>query len=342
MEPYASNSKIASFPLPNYASAYALLAEAGFRTIGADMYTQVEQADGRYLPVWRAYHRSGRSSWPCAEQADEWSFLAHAAIKGKNGLLWDVASRITHQLRTCDWRLRQLSECYRDQLWATVRRKDFREGHRFYEGFTWVGYLAIHSFLVDACVLRDYLGEYRALLLAQSGQHCFKSKITTIGSLKKQYLDRGNLSLAVDNDLHKATGAGGWLYVLGSYRDLVIHSAPLARAGKDLYAVCKSVPLDGATTIPSIKLPIPADPESIAKSRASGAYWDDPEQNFARFKNALEDPDAALDGLEYSHASLGHLAGLAAQLAAISPFKPEMPVLTEKDIVDIKIERRTD
>lgn len=337
LEPVASNGEIASFQTPGYAAAYGLLSKAGFQIIGVDFYTEVEQADGRRLPSWRAYRHIGSTNWPCAEQADTWSFLAHSAIREKNGLLWDVASRISHQLRTCDWRLRQVSECYRDQLSATVRTQRFLDGRRFYDGFTWLGYLAIQAFLVDACVLRDYLAEYRGLILTQAGQHTFRRKITRISSLKTYYLDKVTLSVPVDQVLGKATEPGGWLYLLGTYRDLVVHSAPLARAGRDLYAVCKALPLDAAKTLPSIKLPIPPDPESIAKSRSSGAYWEDPEQNFARFRNALENPDVALDGLQYAHAALGHLSLLAIQLAAISPVKPEMPALTDKDIIQIEI-----
>lgn len=337
LDPVASNGQIASFQTPGYAAAYGLLIKAGFQIIGVDFYMEVEQADGRRLPGWRAYHHIGSTSWPCAEGADTWSFLAHSAIREKNGLLWDVASRISHQLRTCDWRLRQVSECYRDQLWATVRAQGFLDGRRFYDGFTWLGYLAIQAFLVDACVLRDYLAEYRALILAQAGQHAFKDKVTRISSLKRHYLDKVVLSLPVDQLLRQATEPGGWLHLLGSYRDLVVHCAPLARAGRGLYAVCTSLPLDSGMTLPSIKLPVPPDPESIAKSRTSGAYWEDPEQNFARFRNALANPDAALDGLQYSHAVLGQLSLLAVELVAISPVEPEMPVLTDKDIIEVKV-----
>jgi hypothetical protein len=337
LELLASNGRVAEFVPPSFYHAYGVLKKAGFLVVGADFYLEVAQADGRRLPDWRAYHHIGRTSWPCAEQADTWGFIAHSAIRQENGPLWDVASRIRHQLRTCDWRLRQVSECYRDQLHAKVRSEGFVEGQRFVDGFTWLGYLAIQSFLVDACVLRNYFAEYRALILSQAGQQTFKNKITSIGSLKKYYLDKISPGIPADQALATASKPGGWLHLLGSYRDLVVHSAPIASAGRDLYTVCTLLPLDNEITLPSIKLPIPPDPESISKSRTSGVYWDDPELNYARFLNALEDPASALDGLEYAHSVLGQLAVLAQELAAISPVKPEMPVLTEKDILDIKI-----
>src|SRR5438105_3706009 len=87
-----------------------------------------------------------------------WRQIAHAAFKAKRGRLWDSASRIAHQLRVCGWRLRQVSEAYRDQLWARSDGK-FAAGQHFQDQFTWLVYLAIQSFLLDACILRDYIAE---------------------------------------------------------------------------------------------------------------------------------------------------------------------------------------
>lgn len=218
-----------------------------------------------------------------------------------------------------------------------MRAKQFLSGRRSVDRFTWLGYLAIQSFLVDACVLRDYLAEYRALILSQGGQHSFRTKVTRIGSLKKQYLDKVIPTLPVDQALAGAAAIGCWLHLLGSYRDLVVHFAPLARAGKALYAVCTSLRIDAMATLPSIKLPIPLEPAKISESRTSGAYWNDPEQNYARFLNALENPAAAIDGLDYAHSSLGHLVVLASQLADISPVEPQIPTLTEQDILSLEV-----
>lgn len=249
------NGEVAQLTAANFYHAYAALRDAGFLIIGADFYFELEQVDGRRLPSWRAYHRVGATSWPCAEQADQWSFIAHSAFRVQNGLLWDVASRVSYQMRVCDWRLRQVSESYRDQLHATVRSREFDEGRRFQDGFTWLGYLAIHAFLVDACILRDYLCEYRALLLTQSGARKFRGKITRMGSLKKHFLSKDSLTAPIDQAMNQASDPGGWLHLLGNYRDLVVHYAPLANAGHDLYALCETIPFQGQITLPAIKLP---------------------------------------------------------------------------------------
>lgn len=336
-EAAASNGKVASFETPTYHGLFPLLRRMGFVVVGCDFFFDLAQTDGRRVPDWRAYHVIDRSSWPCAEQADQWSFLAHSAIKQKNGELWDIARRVSNQLRTCDWRLRQVSEAYNQQLKATLQSRKFKDGLRFDDQFTWLGYLAIQSFLVDACTLRDYLAEYRALILSQSEEFVSKSKITKMASLKSRYLDKVSLSVRIDKILRDATNERGWLQELGRYRDLVVHIAPLASADKHLYTVCKSIRLDADATLPAVKLPIPSDPGRISDARHSGEHFNDPELNFARFLNALENPDGARDGLEYAHESLGKLALLAWHLSAISPVKPEIPTLAEADILDMKI-----
>jgi hypothetical protein len=88
---------------------------------------------------------------------------------------------------------------------------------------------------------------------------------------------------------------------------------------------------------PSLKLPLPPDPGNIAAGRASGAFLDDPELSYARFKNLLEDPSLTVDGLQYVHGALGQLVYVAAELLAIAPLTPEMPVWTDADIIDFKI-----
>jgi hypothetical protein len=337
LQPRASNGKIAAIVTPTYHGLFPILAQAGFSVIGADFYFDRDQTDGRRLPEWRAYNALPGSLWPTIDQADQFSFIAHAAIKDKNGELWDIARRITYLLRTCNWRVRQISDAYHQQLMAYVKANSFTAGNRRNDEFTWLGYLAIQSFLVDACTLRDYLAEYRALIMSQAGTIPAKPRITKMASLVSRYLSVNPSLTPVDRHLSDATAVGGWLHEIGSLRDLAVHVAPLADADKRLYALCKSVPIDAQETLPSIKLPIPAEPSKIAASRHSGAHFDDPQLNFARFSNALENPDVALDGLEYAHWSLGRLASLASELSAISPVAPEMPSLTAADIIDLKI-----
>jgi len=340
--PPLSHGARATLPLPGFHAAYAVLEQTGLHVVGIDLYSAPEQADGRQPPDWRAYHLSdaSESPWPCADQAAKWSFIAHAAFQEKQGALWDVASRVRHQLRTCEWRLRQVSEAYWQQLDAVVRNQGFKANRRFKDGFTWLGYLALQSFLVDACVLRDYLAEYRALILPPPETGAERPKIRLMASLKKHYLDKLASANAFDHELLQATEPAGWLQRLSSYRDLVVHYAPLASAGRTLYALCLALPIGTQAHLRAIKFPLPADPEIIKADRSTGAYLEDPEMNYARFLNALDDPGTALDGMHYAHLTLGQLAKLAADLSALSPVKPSMPHLTEKDMLDFRVVSR--
>jgi hypothetical protein len=335
--PIASNGMSASFQTPSFQASYAILHSAGFRVLGVDFYTEQEQLQWLRLPDWRVYHRIGATSWPSAEQADKWSRIAHGAFKAGKGVLWDVASRISYQLRACAWRFREISESYHDILVSAIKPEPMKDGTRFASGLTWLGYLSLQGFFVDACVLRDYLAEYWALRLVEYDGLTFKSKITRMAALKKHYLEAHTLDTKIAQKLKADTDRGGWLFQLGAYRDLVVHCAPLASADKKLYALRMSLPLDAKTTLPAIKLPIPSTPSEIMKGRSSGSHFRDPQMNYARFVNALENPAVAPDGMEYAHLSLEHLGALAAELAATSPVQPEIPTLTEKDIIDLKV-----
>ena len=105
-------------------------------------------------------------------------------------MLWDTASRIGHQLRVCDWRLREISEAYSTQLLARLKRKDFKIGTRFEDGFTWLTYLSLQSFLVDACILRDYLSEFAAEYIYKPMIDLGNQRITAMGALKKKVLNK--------------------------------------------------------------------------------------------------------------------------------------------------------
>ena len=258
-------------------------------------------------------------------------------IPGKNIKLWDVGSRIAHQMRVCSWRLRQVSEAYREQLCAKVDKETLSTGDRFEDGFTWLAYLSIQAFLVDACVLRDYLSEFYALHLCPDPAFLLSGPITSMGTLKKRVLDKIKSPDAETSMLKTATADGGWLHKLGSYRDLVVHCAPLAKAKGPLFAVLEELPFkDGA--LPAIRLPIPADPVAVSKSRASGVYFVNLEEQFELFLSANHGDAESSDGLTYCYDALGALAHLSRQLGNRSPIAPKIPHFDVTNIIDdIKI-----
>lgn len=323
LEPLALDVSELIVEVSEYAAAYAALHRIGLPVIGVDFYSDPAQVQDIRPPDWRSYLQSANTSWLCAAQADAWSQIAYGAVRQTRGHFWDVASRVSYQLRACQWRFRQLSEAYEQQLSAIVRSRKFKIGSWIVDEFTWLAYLAVQSFLIDACVLRDYLAECRAMILTPPIQA--SRKVTDLATLRDLYLSKIDPILEIDKELTAATEQGGWLFRLSAYRNLVVHYAPIASAGRDLYSYSLIRYLHNGGELPSVKLPIPSEPRKIIENRRTGSYLEDPDANYARFLNALKDPDSASDSLEYSWGVLGNLAMLASKLSEISPVAPRIP-----------------
>lgn len=338
-EPLSVRGKSATSMTQAYEMLFADLQTLRLNLFGVDFYSHNLEAKGLVPPEWRPFHRWPETAWPCSDEAQRWSHIGHAAFSRKNARLWDVSSRIAHQIRTCSWRLRQVSEAYTDQLFAKVNGEKLCTGTRFADGFTWLAYLSIQAFLVDACVMRDYLSEFYALYLCPEAEILGGGPITSMGSLKKRVLNKISSPDAETSTLQAATSVGGWLHRLGCYRDLVVHSAPLAKAQGRLFAILEEVPL-GDDALPAVRVPIPADPEAAKKSRADGSRFDNFENQYELFVKANYGDAESLDGLAYCHGVLEEMARLAAHLANRSPIAPETPHFDQSNIIgEIRITR---
>lgn len=317
-----------NFTSPDYYSAVDVLRNGlGRQVIGADFYTDAASYEGRSPADWKSLYSPGKHQSYCGSQADEWSFLAHAAFKRKDAALYDVSRRVSHQMRVCDWRLRQISEAYQDQLKYRTQRS-FKGGVRLRDQLTWAGYLAIQSFLVDACVLRDYFAEYFARLRVSAGDLPAQGMPRAMAGLLHKYLGKADGSVPLVKLLQDATAAGGWLHMLGRYRDLVVHTAPLESAGRHLMAITELRIYGQNASLPSVRLPLPLDPDKLEQIRAKGEHLNDPDMEFARAGYTIQDAETHPDGLDYCHHSLCHLVYLSSQLLAQAPYKPEIPHLT--------------
>ncbi|MGQ3319112.1 hypothetical protein ACT4MW_07200 [Pseudomonas brassicacearum subsp. neoaurantiaca] len=299
--------------IQTYTSLFSDIRRLGLEVVGCDFFTGPHS---HARPEWRIKSSLG-SDWLTWDQGRDWSFIAHGAFKKGDSKLYDIATRISHQLRSCEWRVRQLSESYMDQLNAKLQSGDFKDGQRFLDGFTELCYLAAQTFLIDACTLRDYLIEFYWHVKPTGS-----AKITSIGSLcshwkKTPPTDPHGL------EIQKISSPGNWLDILGSYRNLIIHAAPLATAGATLYSIAGIVKLSNSESLPFVKLPLPSDPGKLKDDRNSGKHFDDPSLRRARFHNIIEKADAvsALDSLTYANSCLEKLSVWAASLAELSPVK---------------------
>lgn len=335
--PNAVNGKIATFETPSYEALFGRSEKIGLPIIGVEFYTHPGQFDGKDIPEWRAFYRSSNTVWGNEEGARLWSDIGTGAHKVKSGRLWDVGSRISQQLRVCGWRLKELSVSYNSQLLSVAEGKDFTTSTRFMNGFTWLCYMSIQSFLIDICILRDYLAEYAACFVFDRAQDKKHMNITTLSGLKKHIIKNNDDPIAKELDV--ISGDDGWLKVLGAYRDLVVHSAPLAQAERKLYAITKTAKIPGGE-LPYICCPIPKNPQEISASRASGSIFKDFEEQFNKYVGIGEKDEHYVDGLDYCHEVLGLMSRLANSLASKSPVKPQMMVFDSSNIIgDVKISR---
>lgn len=331
LSPNAMNGKSACFNIKSFESLYSDVKRLGLQIVGCDFFHTEDQVKSFAPPEWRSLNPAAAPLWLCTDQGHNWSFIANSAFLQKDGLFYDIASRISHQIRACEWRLRQLSEAYSDQLNGRVLSKKFTPNDRFLDGYTSLCYLALQAFLVEACTLRDYLSEFYSEAIIRK-EDPSASKITSLVGLLKIWKSQPPQDKA-GKELRASSLPDNWLYELGAYRDLVVHVAPLANASKTLLVFTKIIEIPGGL-LPAIQVPIPLKPAQVKNSRTTGQYFDDPDLNFARGLNFIKDMESARDALEYAHISMQQLGALCNSIAGISPFVPEVPIITP---IDMKI-----
>ncbi|MEX5586888.1 hypothetical protein [Pseudomonas urmiensis] len=326
IQPGPVGSQELRFPIGGFTTLYSDVTNLGLTVVGCDFY---HGGNDHNPPEWRPKNLRGESAWICSDQGHKWSFLANAAFQAKQGRLYDICARISHQIRSCEWRLRQLSEAYTNQLYGRLSSGRFAADERFLDGHTSLCYLAFQSYLVDASVLRDYLAEFYSEVMLRP--HDEKIKVAAIKGLlniwkKAPPTDEAGL------EFKSATDEGEWLSELGAYRNLVVHTAPLASAGRTLLAFTRLIELPDGQELPAIKIPVPLNPSELIGSRTSGEYFDDPEMNFARLKNFIDDQSPSVDAMEYAHLSLQKLASLCSAISTLAPLVPEIPTIIPQNL----------
>jgi len=331
--PNTLEGKVGQFKIGAYGAIYNSLKLLNIGIIGVDFYSHILEVEGSVPPNWRSFHQIKNTSWPVEEISQKWRNISHAAFKNKNGQLWDIGSRIGHQLRVCNWRLREISEAYSNQLNARVKLNDFKVGQHFEDGFSWLTYLSIQSFLVDSCILRDYLAEFASEFVYKDIIDTGNCKITAMGPLKKKISSK-----IIDNDyfiqeLRQETSKNGWITLLGNYRDLVVHSAPLAQAERRLFSVCDKLIINENGSLPIIRSPIPENPAQILTSRSKGDHFADFNNQINVFAKAANGDIPMIDGLDYASMVLGNLARLSELAADKSPIAPQIMVFNSSNII---------
>ena len=340
IEPKTLHGKVTQFNTRSYGAIYSDIQQLGFAVVGVDFFTHISEVNGETPPNWRVYNQYPSTPWTSEETAQLWKGIAHSAFKQKHGHIWDLASRIGHQIRVCSWRIRQLSEAYHQQLVAKALKNEVEPGQRYEDGFTWNTYLAVQSYLVDACILRDYLSEFAAIFIFGTRYGIDASHVSTIGGLIKNILKDKKINDSLSKIFRESTKEGGWLKTLGEYRNLVVHSSPLSHAEKRLYAITDIVQIDSEGAIPLIKIPLPNNPGAISAKRASRKHFIDFEAQFDKYIESVSVGHSTIDAMKYIIETHGKLTELAMVLSRQSPVPYQDVVLTEHDIIGpIKILR---
>lgn len=328
--PEAEGEQGVQMEIGAYATAYHELESLGLKIYGVDFYCHVMHMSGEAPAEWRPFHRVENEIWPVFATEQIWRGIAHAAFKRQNGLLWDVSMRIAYQLRTVAWRLREISEAYHNQVRGIIQRSDFKDGTQVMDGFTELVNMALQAFLVDVCILRDYLVEFTAIALNVNDS--VKNRITKMSKLIKS-LEKFPSSEQVVQQLKEATGTGGWIKVMSNYRNLIVHSAPLAIAQNKILTKCDELKVEGKGSIPTVRYFLPRDPETINKARSQGSYFINFNKMIEEFAQFEDEQKPMLDGMDYAHSVLEKIGKLARDLAKKSPIAAERMVFDKQNII---------
>src|ERR1700731_1168671 len=188
------------------------LKKLGLSVIGVRSLSHRWELEGVIPGEWRTFHAGSTKRWISYEGRQKWFEIAHAATKRRLGKLWDIAARISYQIEADTFRLEETSDQYASQLRSLITRGSFRSGSRFEDILTQRVFLSIQSFLIDACVLRDYLAEFAAVYVYKESA----IRITTAASLIKRVLKDESRNDAISLKLRNATDKHGWLTLLGN------------------------------------------------------------------------------------------------------------------------------
>lgn len=340
IEPITTCHKLPSFKIQKYHDLFPKLKDLRLWIIGAEYVSHRGQVNGNYPPEWRPYHEITRDGWISNDAEVIWSRIAFHAQKEKRWLLADLAARMRHQTRLCGYRLKQVSDAYAQLLHSVAFEKDFEADRVFSSEYCWMVYVATESFLIHACILRDYFAEFVAQFICDEPELFEKLNITTMGALKKHFLDKTASHYEAIEQLKLATSDNGWMKILGDYRNLVVHSAPLELANETIMAKTAELELTPGKKLPLVLVPLPKDPQGAMRLRSTGEYYKNLANNDGyHFPDLSKDIWQGEDAMHYCHGTMGLLAYTALKLSKHSPTKPSEIIITEEEMTEVKITR---
>ncbi len=319
--PSLNDSNI-TFEIPSYQSLIAGLKKQILSPLGIDFYRMPEEIDGLYPPYWRSVSTAHNA-------IDTWRQLFNSGHDEKDYEFAEISSKIAFQLKAIEYRLREISESYHSELSAVCAKKEFKHGNGIESPNSYPIYLSVHSFLIDACTLRDYLSEF--LSIYHYGKY---KKVDSLSSLLREVIKKNKIDDRISKVILEITdNPFGWLSKLTSYRNLVVHNIPLVYSEGRTYVLQVATKIAKGKELPSILFPLPKDPHKIRRLRSKNELYKDFEGwKSSILKNPL-DEKIIHDALSYCYLFLMRISEFALNIATFSPYKPSYPSISEKDII---------
>jgi len=192
-----------------------------FRSIGLDMvgFEDMSTEKGYATSLWHAWDPDAKSIETDIDFI--WSGIANAFRNRADNEGYDVSRNIIFGIRAVSSRLRDISEAYGNQSTFAFCH-DYEPNIRFENLDTFDVFLAIHSFLVEMGVLRDYLATFLAKKLFEI------PKVDRMAKLHKRCtkMTFDPVAQHIVNICDKNL-ADGWMAQVSHLRNLIVHSAPI-------------------------------------------------------------------------------------------------------------------
>ena len=323
-----------TFDLRTYASLGARLVALGLVPIGIDFYENQGKVDGRYPPTWRPSHPDLDQRYIAWEAEDVWRCLSNAGYEADDVSFFDLANRVSFQIRASVHRLRELSDAYHIELACCCSGGDFKDGVAFESLNSFKIFISVHSVLVDLCVLRDYLAEFLATFVFGSHLNNVR-QVRSMSSLRKALAKVAETSdplMEQTRRITDRTSSDSWMYQLGAYRDLSVHTVPLVdMVGRGVIRQCTHQVSSGYA-LPGIRFCLSQDPAAEMSRRSKSVPWANIEEWLqSSVQLAIEDSGGP-DALQYCWSTLGQMMCFAADVARRSPLQPKRVSISDEDI----------
>jgi hypothetical protein len=237
-----------SFPGIEWKDYRRFFARSGVDIIGVEELSEENQIPTSHWSFYDPHARNIESSISYLR-----SGLVNAARKAGSELDFVLAKNIDFSLRAMEYRLRDVSISYGDQLSHSVAAK-VKPGGEFADTDTLNLFLNVHSFLAEAGTLRDHLA---ALLACRV---YLQPKVRKM-SVLREYIGKCTARQAIGEEILQIcdrTSQAGWLARMSKMRNHIIHVAPVSAFSEFAGMTMSRVDVSGIE-LPALTFEVPFD-----------------------------------------------------------------------------------